>query len=199
MIWTAYGVYAQQQAEAAALGTQLLQLDVLLDGLRPDAAARGSELLARELTATRERFWGKADREASPLGYTLARKELSRMNAFFASLKPADDAERTAVDEARRLAASIVQTHLLMGRQLQNPVPRALIDSVVLWSVLVLVCVGMGATLNELTVIVEALGAVSPAGAIFLILEFSQPYVGHFQIPPTRIDDAIADLSQPRA
>ena len=40
--------------------------------------------------------------------------------------------------------------------------------------------------------IAEPLGAVSVASAIFLILEFSQPYHGHFRISPARIDDAIA-------
>jgi hypothetical protein len=63
-----------------------------------------------------------------------------------------------------------------------------------------LCCVGLGARLNALAVIAELLGAVSVASAIFLILEFSRPYVGHFRIPPTRIDDAIASLAlAPRA
>jgi hypothetical protein len=34
------------------------------------------------------------------------------------------------------------------------------------------------------------------ASAIFLILEFSQPYVGLFRFPPTGIDQAIAFWSK---
>jgi hypothetical protein len=191
LIWTSYGVFAQQQSESTTLGTQLLQFDVLLDRLGADGQ-RAREVMRQELIATRKRFWGDGETSAPPLSYALARAELSRMDAFFASLKPAGDADRTAIEQARGLSATIVQTHILMGRQLQNPIPRVLIESVVLWATLVFCCVGIGATLNELSMIAELLGAVSVASAIFLILEFSQPYHGHFRIPPTRIDQVIA-------
>jgi hypothetical protein len=167
---------------------------VLLDRLGPDGQ-RGRDCMREELIATRKRFWGDGETSAPPLSYAQARAELTRMEAFFASLKPAGEPERSVIEQARGLTASIVQTHLLMGRQLQNPIPRVLIDSVVLWATLVFCCVGLGARLNALAVIAELLGAVSVASAIFLILEFSQPYVGHFRIPPTRIDDAIASLA----
>ena len=188
LIWTSYGVFTQQQSEAATLGAQLVQFDVLLDRLGPEGA-RGRELMRLELIAARKRFWGDGE---SPPSYADARAELSRMDAFFASLKLAGETERTGIEQARSLSASIVQTHLLMARQLHNPIPRVLIESVVLWATLVFCCVGLSATLNKLTVIAELLGAISVASAIFLILEFSQPYHGHFRISPARIDDAIA-------
>jgi hypothetical protein len=40
-----------------------------------------------------------------------------------------------------------------------------------------------------------ALGAASVASAIYLILEFSQPYLGLFRISPDGIDQVIASLS----
>jgi hypothetical protein len=191
LIWTSYGVFTQQQSEAATLGSQLLQFDVLLDRLGPEGA-RGRELMRRELIVARKRFWGDGETSGAAPSYADARAELSRMDAFFASLKLAGESEQTGIEQARALSASIVQTHLLMARQLHNPIPRVLIESVVLWATLVFWCVGLSAARNELTVIAELLGAVSVASAIFLILEFSQPYHGHFRISPTRIDDAIA-------
>src|ERR1700727_455039 len=44
LIWTSYGVFTQQQSEAATLGSQLLQFDVLLDRLGSEGA-RGRELM----------------------------------------------------------------------------------------------------------------------------------------------------------
>jgi len=196
LIWTSYGVHSQQRAEAATLGTQLLQLDVLLDRIGPEGP-RCRELIRQDLIAARKRFWGDGETSAPPPSYALARAELSRMDVFFASLNPASEAARAASELARSLSASIVQTHLLMARQLHNPIPSVLINSVVLWATLVFCCVGMGAALNALAVIVELLGAVSVASAIFLILEFSQPYVGHFRIPPIKIDEAIAAFASP--
>src|ERR1700722_7316448 len=66
VIWTSYGVFTQQQSEAATLGSQLLQFDVLLERLGPDGA-RGRELMRRELIVARKRFWGGGGR-ASPGG-----------------------------------------------------------------------------------------------------------------------------------
>jgi hypothetical protein len=196
LVWTSYGVYSQQQSEALTLGTQILQLDLMLDRLGPENAVRGRERLREELKSARKRFWGEGDGDAPPLTYAQARAELGRMGAFFASLKPMTDEERTAIESARTLLTAIVETHLLMRRQLRNPVPTPLINSAIHWAMLVFCCVGLGSTLNTLAFIVELLGAVSVASAIFLILEFSQPYVGLFGIPSDVINQVIAALGE---
>ncbi len=84
-----------------------------------------------------------------------------------------------------------------MGSQLRDPALKALIHSVILWAILLFCCFGLGATANTLAVIVELLGAVSVASAIFLILEFSQPYTGLFRISPDGIDQLIAAHAAP--
>ena len=83
-----------------------------------------------------------------------------------------------------------------MGRQLRNPVPHGLINSVVLWAVLVFCCLGTTATLNALSIVVEFIGAVSVASALFLIIEFSQPYSGHFRLFPIVMDERIEALAK---
>ena len=62
-------------------------------------------------------------------------------------------------------------------------------------------CVGALSSVNALSIVYEALGAASVASAIYLILEFSQPYLGLFRIPSEGIDQVIASLSsnQPRS
>jgi hypothetical protein len=186
LIWTSYGVYAQQHTEMLTLAGQVLQLDVAFDRLGMDGL-RGRALLREYLIAMRKRFWSH-DSGSGPVQYAVARDELSRMEDFYSTLKAATDEDKAVLDQARSLSSSIVLTALLMGRQLRNPVPHGLINSVVLWAVLVFCCLGTTATLNALSVFVELLGAVSVASAIFLILEFSQPYSGYFRIPPDGTD-----------
>jgi hypothetical protein len=195
LIWTSHGVYAQQQAEAMTLMGQVLQLDVLLDRLGTDGP-RGRACLRDELIAMRRRFWGH-DESGPPLTYVDARAELSAMDAYFGGFKAAEGIDETSLALARSLSTSVVMTILLMGRQLRNPIPHGLINSVILWAVLVFCCLGTTATLNALAIAVEIVGAVSVASAIFLILEFSQPYTGYFRIPSSGIDRAIAALSAP--
>lgn len=192
LIWTSYGVYSQQQSEAHTLGSQILQLDLALERYGPEAD-RGRDLLKRELVATRERFWG-AD-GLNQLTYGESRAELRDFDGFFAALKPATDDQRRQLDTARQLSASIVQTHYLMARQLKNPFPSALLISVVCWATLVFTCVGALSSVNALSIIYQALGAASVASAIYLILEFSSPYLGLFRIPREGVDQVIASLS----
>jgi hypothetical protein len=52
------------------------------------------------------------------------------------------------------------------------------------------------AAFNAVTVVVEALGAISVSSAIFLILEFSEPYSGVYKIQPRGIDEVIAELGK---
>ena len=42
----------------------------------------------------------------------------------------------------------------------------------------------------------QALGSIAVASAIYLILEFSQPYSGLFRISPISMDDLIAVLGR---
>jgi hypothetical protein len=195
LIWTSYGVYAQQQTEATTLAGQVLQLDVVLDRLG-ETGLRGRALLWDQMVAMRKRFWGRNGECEPPLTYAVARAQLSRMDGFYGAVKGGSEEDKDALDQARGLSTIIVLTSLLMGRQLRNPLPQGLVNSVVLWAVLVFWCLGTTANLNALSVTVELLGAVSVASAIFLILEFSQPYSGHFRIPSDMIDQRIAELTQ---
>jgi hypothetical protein len=65
-----------------------------------------------------------------------------------------------------------------MSRQLRSPIPKALLISVVCWATLLFTCIGASSSVNALAIIYEALGAAAVASAIYLILEFSQPYLG---------------------
>jgi hypothetical protein len=88
-----------------------------------------------------------------------------------------------------------VQTHYLMSRQLRSPIPKALLISVVCWATLLFSCIGASSSVNALAIIYEALGAAAVASAIYLILEFSQPYLGLFRISPEGVDHVVAELS----
>ncbi len=194
LVGTSYGVYSQQQSEVHTLGSQILQLDLALERYGP-AADRGRELLKQELVASRERFWRQGGAEPVRLAYGESRAELRDFDGFFAVLKPADDEQRHQLETARQLSSSIVQTHYLMSRQLRSRIPKALLVSVVSWATLLFTCIGASTTVNALAITYEALGAAAVASAIYLILEFSQPYLGLFSISPEGIDQVIAELS----
>jgi len=83
---------------------------------------------------------------------------------------------------------------LLMSRQLINPVPMLLIVMVLGWSSLLFLGFGLLAKFTLMSVAANALGALSVASAMFLILEFSQPYSGAYTISSRGIDAMLGVL-----
>jgi hypothetical protein len=187
LVWTSYGVYTTQVSESQSLGPIVLQLDFALERYGAEAR-RGRELLYELVLRSRERFWGAGG--SAPL-YPQARDDLHNMAAVFAGLDPASDEQKHLIDAARDFFTRIIQTTLLMARQLANPVPSALLMVVVGWSALLFFCFGLLNAFNVVSVVAAALGSIAVASAILIILEFSQPYTGLFRISPVGIDGLI--------
>ena len=193
VIWTSFGVYTTQQSEAHTLGSAILQLDLVLERYGTEAVP-GRRGLKQAVGRTRERFWGHATGGPAAFTYRQSRADLGTIEDFFAALHPASDEQHQLLATAKQLATSIVETNLLMSRQLANPVPPLLLIVVVSWSSLLFLGFGLLANFNPVTVVAEALGAMSVASAIFLILEFSHPYSGIFSISGAGIDQVLGAL-----
>jgi hypothetical protein len=188
LVWTSYGVYTTQVNESQSLGPVMLQLDFALERYGPEAR-RGRELLHELVLRTREHFWGAGGSSGSL--YAQARQDLLNAAEFFAGLEPANEEQRQLIGTARPFFTQIIQTTLLMARQLANPVPTLLFMVVVGWSALLFFCFGLLSTVNAVSAIAAGLGAVAVASAVFMILEFSQPYTGLFRISPVGVDSLI--------
>ena len=195
LIWASYGLFATQIAEAQTLGPAVLELDFVLKRYGPEAAPGRAALKAATLRA-RDRFFGES--HAKPLAFTFADSQnaLQATASFFNALTPATDEQRELLATAKQLRTTIVQTQLLMSRQLDNPVPHILLVAVISWSALLFLGHGLLGNFNAVCVAAEALGAISVSSAIFLILEFSEPYSGVYKIKPEGIDEVIAALGQ---
>lgn len=195
LIWASYGVFSTQISEAQSLGPSVLELDLALKRYGPETA-QGRAALREGILRSRERFFGAG--HAKPIVFTFAdsHNAMEATTAFFNSLTPATDEQRELLATAKQLRTSIVQTQLLMSRQLANPIPQILLVAVVSWSALLFLGHGLMATFNALTVVAEALGAISVSSAIFLIAEFSEPYSGLYKIQPHGIDEVIAELGK---
>jgi hypothetical protein len=195
LVWASFGVFSTQISEAQTLGPAVLELDLALKRYGPEAAPGRAALKAATVRA-RERFFGEG--HAKPIAFTFAdsHNAMEATSSFFNSLTPTTDEQRELLTTAKQLRTSIVQTQLLMSRQLANPLPGILLVAVVCWSALLFLGHGLMANFNAVTVVTEALGAISVSSAIFLILEFSEPYSGVYKIKPRGIDEVISELGK---
>ena len=192
LIWTSYGVFAVQQTEAQVLGVTTLQLDYLLEQYGPEATP-GRLGLRDSVRGSRDRYFG-GKAPPSGISFERARRNLLGIDTFFASLHPTDEDRKQLLAAAKPMATSIVQTQMLMSRQLDNPVPALLLVMVQIWSALLFLGFGVMGNPSVFSVVADAAGAFAISSAIFLIIEFSEPYSGLFRISPIGIDRVLAEL-----
>ena len=194
LVWTSYGVYANQNTESQSLGPLILKLDFALEQYGPEAS-RGRDLLRAAVERARDRFWGRAGaNSASP--YAQLRADLHEITSFFAGLEPATDQQKQIITTAMPDFMEVVERTVLMTRQLANPAPNLLLYVVIGWSALLFMSYGLLGAFNALGVAVAALGSIAVASAIFMILELSQPYSGMFRISPVGVDNLIAVIGR---
>jgi hypothetical protein len=171
----------------------ILKLDFALEQYGPEAE-HGRDLLRAAVVRARDRFWGGRAVGVTP--YAQLRADLHEIMSFFATLEPTTDQQKQLITTAMPNFMQVVETTLLMTRRLANPAPKLLLFVVIGWAALVFMSFGLLGAFNGLSVAVEALGSIAVASAIYLILEFSQPYSGLFCISPVGVDNLIAVLGR---
>jgi hypothetical protein len=192
LVWMSYGLYTSQNRESQSMGPLILKLDFVLEQYGPEARP-GRDLLRAALVRARNRFWGGAPADGvSP--YAEARADLQDITTFFAALDPATDRQKQLIATAMPIFMQVVETTLLMTRQLANRTPKPLIFMIIGWAALLFFCYGLVSAFTTLGLVVQALGSIAVAGSIFLILEFNQPYSGVVCISPIGVDNLIAAL-----
>ena len=80
--------------------------------------------------------------------------------------------------------------------QIDNSVTWPFLSILVSWAALLFFGFGLLARLNTAAVVTLAVGALSVASAILLILELNTPYSGMLRLPPTPILEAIDALGK---
>jgi hypothetical protein len=112
------------------------------------------------------------------------------------TLKPQNDVQRSLKGEALSRTLNIGQTRWLMFEQEGRSISMPFLVILVGWVTIIFVTFGLYAPANGTVVMVLLVGALSIAGAIFLILELDQPFRGWVQISSVPLRRALAYLGQ---
>ena len=173
LIWTAYGVYSTQQTELQTLAARALEFNLEMRQYGPEAGEARS-MLRTDLVWAHEQFWG--DDTSRAAAYDASYKAMGSLNTFLDGLDPKTPAQTSLLAAARANYAFIGEQRLLMSLQAATPVPWPLIYAVTFWAALLFAAMGLLSKLNPMSIAMVVLGSASIGLAIFLILEFSQPY-----------------------
>lgn len=193
LIWTAYGVFNTQKGELQTLAAKALEFDLEMRQYGPEGQ-RGRELLRTDLVWAHEQFWGTD--EAANQAYDASYANMGSMSGFLGGLKPTDPVQQQLLGDAKRNYGFIGEYRLLMSLQLADPVSWPLIITVTAWSCLLFCGMGMLSRINATTLVALACGACCVSSAIFLILEFSQPYTSLIRISPAGLEQVIIALDK---
>jgi hypothetical protein len=193
LIWTAYGVFSVQKTELQTMAARALEFDLEMTQYGADGK-HGREILRKDLIWAIEQFWGSDESKAA--AYEASYANMDSMSGFLSALHPTTDAQRGLLAQANAHYGSIGETRLLMSLQLIDAISWPLLITVTSWSCLLFCGFGLLSRPNPTTLTALALGACSVASAIFLILDFSQPYTSPLRISPAALEQVVLDLDK---
>ncbi len=193
LIGASYTLYATQKAELETLAARSSCSSIprlKLTGRRRRKGARDCE---EKIQQSFDEIWGGQSADIRDMSIKSVVAGSKTLDQFLLSLTPKTDAQKQLLATANGAAGQIAQTRILMMLQLAG-ISRPMLAIVICWSLLLFCGYGLVSPINATVIVWLAMGSLSVASAIFLIVELSQPYSGLFRIPPYGLIQAIEAL-----
>jgi hypothetical protein len=193
LIASAKGSFDQKTSQVRQLTASIILLDELLAQYGPEATPARSQL--RQSTAPlADRIWQE---EESPAGKPVHFESSAQSLAFeneLQHLSPGDDAQRSLQSRAIAVFTEAAQIRLRLFAQTGGSIPTPFLVILVFWLSAIFASFTLFARTNLVVMASLLVGALSFAGAIFLILELNDPFGGLMGISSTVLRGALLPL-----
>jgi hypothetical protein len=187
LIASANTFYSTQKADLELVCARVIQLDSLLHRYGPEAEP--ARVVLKDFV--KSSYDGVWDRGGGSLTVPTVAHAVGRMDKVFVAIdtlrKSAPPSKQYLLATAGDLAGAINDQRLQMSLQLEDSISWPLVVILAIWAVLLFFGIGMLAPLNRVGVAGLAVGAVTVASALFLIVELSDPYTGLLRLSPRPI------------
>ncbi|MCW3474778.1 DUF4239 domain-containing protein [Rhodovastum sp. RN2-1] len=180
-----------QSTEVVQLSAGIIELDRLLARYGPETAeARAA--LRDAVAAAVDRVFNKGD--ARPIGVVqnTGSSSFDNFSNGIVRLSPQNDTQRFLRGQILQLGSELGHTRLLMYGQRGSSIKWPFLVVLIFWLVILFWGFGMLSPANPTVVAALLIGALSVAGAVFLILELDNPYSGLMRISSEPARDALA-------
>jgi hypothetical protein len=195
LIASAHTSYDRQESEVQQLGVQIVQLDGLFAHYGPEADDARAQL-RRMVEIELGRQWPAAGTAragmAAPHNYVPAEDLFDTV----ARLAPKSESQRSAQSRALQLMTTTGTTIRLLYEQAGGALSWPFFVVLVFWLVALFAGFGLYARRNATVIAALFVGALTVAGAIFLILEMNRPYSGFMQISSAPIRHALEQIGR---
>ena len=191
LIGVSFAYFSGQRTNLENFSAQILRLDQALGQYGPETKPM-RDRLKEGIVRGYEAILGGGEADPKLLTVAVPLANAQAISEFLATLEPKTDVQKAALSTANLYAGMVEQSRLLMSLQIAaGPVSWFLIAILVFWTALLFFAIGLYAEPNGLVYAALTFGALSIAFAIFLILEFGQPYTGLFKVTPAALEETI--------
>jgi hypothetical protein len=191
LIASAKGSYDAQRNEITQLSANVVLLNRMLIHYGPETKD-ARQLLRDSVSDMTARIWPQENSRPAALDST-------RGDALFdeiQGLSPKNDGQRTLQEQALRMVIDLAQTRLLLLEQGGSSIPKPFLMLLVFWVTIIFLSFGLFAPRNATVIATLLRCALSVSGAIFLILELDQPFMGIIQISSAPMHSAAIQIGR---
>ena len=193
LIATAKGSYDTKSGHVQHLAADLILLDQLLGQYGPEARP-AREQLRQTISPIVERIWQENQSDAANHSSFIGSRSGLEAFARIEQLTPQNEAQRTIKDRIMQTSADLAQTRLLLFEQRGSSLPLPFLVVLVFWLAIIFASFGMFSRLNPVQAAALIVFALSASGALYLVLELSEPFSGLMQISSVSLRNALPPL-----
>ncbi len=193
LIASANSSYDTQSTYVRRLTANLILLDEILDQYGPETRT-AREFLRRSIGPLVDKIWQRNTADAPKQGPFRASAMAEMAYKSIQELTPTNDPQRSLKGQALQTFTDLAQARLELFARAGSAIPTPFLAMLILWLTIIFASFSLFTRLNPTLVVIICIFALSASGAIYLILELSQPFGGLIQIPSSPLLDALEPL-----
>ncbi len=180
-----------------ALSTNVIVLDRSLARYGPDAEP-ARELLRKTLASMIDHLWPPhASVPATSLDDRGLTAEAGLLYNAIRDLSPKDDGRREIRSQALQISSDLAKTRWSLGLPPSPLLPRPFLVVLLAWLTVLFGGFGLLTPRNGTVMTILFIGALSMAGALFLIVDMGEPFEGLIQVSGDSLRYALSQLGLP--
>ncbi|AHG47023.1 membrane protein [Rhizobium leguminosarum bv. trifolii CB782] len=196
LIASAKSAYDNAEVEMRTAAARVLLLDRVMAQYGPETD--NARRLLRQLIERRlSRGWTAETTDAAS-GKALGEyQDIEAVQGDLRSLSPRDAVQHALQTRALDVSGMVAETHWLLVESGSEGLPGAFLAVLVCWLSLLFATFGLQAPPNPTVLSILFVCALSVAGAVFLISDMANPYIGLVRVSDAPLQSAMERLGRP--
>ena len=195
LIASAKGAYDDARSELRTSAGRIVLLDRVMAHYGPETAAARKQMRSL-LEARLRQSWTVRDVSSDPIDIIGDDRDVESIQDALRALVPANDGQRWLQNRALTVSGEIAEAHWMLVESETEGLPGAFVIVLVFWLALLFVSFGLLAPGNTTVMTTLFMCALSVAGAVFVIVDMDQPYLGLIYISDAPLREALSLLGQ---